>query len=426
MNRVRLFAWLNGDPHQRVGIAMFQRAIGAAIVFRVLTEWRFASYLWGPNSLSVSRPSPVLLQLAEAMTGQPFATMAGTYALLAVLFVGAACLLFQKFTRLATVAAFVCFSMLGLRLAEVNDGGDNLATLALMYMMFCVPAGSRVRAGSVRAWVHNLAVVAVCVQVCVVYFVAGVMKMYGETWHNGTALYLISQVEWFSLPRTRSMFANPIIATAAAYTTMIFQVWFPLAVLSRFKFAFLGLAMFFHAGIAVSMGLLSFSTVMAGADLALITDDEYARWTLALASFKARLQRARQMRHAPALLYLDGGCRMCQAFGRQVSRVAFAGATQVLSIRETDSFRQFGITPDQAETRMHLVVPEPPRVYAGFDVLIALAWRSRRLWPVVPALYLARFVGLGPVLYAAVADRRYWFGQTAAGCSEQCFPPRAL
>jgi hypothetical protein len=250
-------------------MALFQRFMGAALLFRVSTEFRFAEHLWGPHSIGGWQWGNLL--------DRPFETADGAYALLAVLGAAALALLVQVHTRIAVVVAWFTFNLLAFRTEHLNDGGDNLAQLALLYMIALLPAGASAAPGSLRVWFHNLAVLAVCIQVCIVYFVAGFAKAHGDTWQNGTALYLISQVEWFSWPATRDWFANGLIATGAAYATVLFQVWFPVAMCSRLKMAFLQLAILFHVGIAVSMGLLTFSVIMAGADLSLITDDEYSR-----------------------------------------------------------------------------------------------------------------------------------------------------
>ena len=269
--------WLNDEPHHRRGIAVFQRAIGVALLLRIATEVRFAPFLWGPRS--IAREGALEREFGAGLGAsfdRWFLTIEGTYAVLAALAIGALGLLFQYRTRVSVLVTCITFTVLGLRLPELNDGGDNVATLALLYMIGILPAGAGAAAGSLRAWMHNLAVLAVIVQVCIVYFVAGFLKIQGESWHNGTALFLISQVEWFSSPSTRGAFTHPIVATAGAYSTMLFQVWFPIALFSRFKLLFVAVAMGFHLGIAVTMGLLTFSIVMAGADLSLIADDEYA------------------------------------------------------------------------------------------------------------------------------------------------------
>jgi hypothetical protein len=274
--RLPIVRWLDGEPHHRQGMALFQRAIGLALLIRIATEVRFAAFLWGPQSVAPEQPFEREFGAVGAPLDRLFSTIESTHLVLATLAAAAVGLLLQRHTRLSVIAGWAAFTVLGLRLPELNDGGDNVATLGLLYMIGVLPARAAAAPGSLRAWLHNVAVLAIVAQVCIVYFVAGFMKVQGESWHNGTALYLISQVEWFSSPSTRHAFAHPVIATAGAYSTMLFQVWFPIALFSRFKLLFVAVAMGFHVGIAVTMGLLTFSIVMAGADLSLINDDEYA------------------------------------------------------------------------------------------------------------------------------------------------------
>lgn len=410
--------WLDGPPQHRVGIALFQRAIGLAILIRLATEVRFAAFLWGPHSIA---PERALEKEFGAAVGAPldrwFSTSEGTYLVLAALAVGALGLLLQHWTRVAVVVACVTFTVLGLRLPELNDGGDNVATLALLYMIGVLPAGVTAAAGTVRAWIHNLAVLAVIVQVCIVYFVAGFMKIQGESWHNGTALFLISQVEWFSSPSTREAFTHPLIATAGAYSTMLFQVWFPIALFSRFKLAFVAIAMGFHLGIAITMGLVTFSIVMAGADLSVLNDDEYAALWRQARLLTARWRASLRLVRAPALLFIDGDCAVCDGFGRRVIR--FSHCVHVQSFRQSNQYLQYGVTAEQLEQRMHLVIPGPvAHVAAGFDALCLLAWRVPLAWPALPVLYAARAAGAGPAAYRVFARNRHRF--FAKDCGDRC------
>ncbi len=43
--------------------------------------------------------------------------------------------------------------------------------------------------------VHNLGLLAIVTQLCIVYMTAGLMKVQGEMWRDGTALYYILQVD---------------------------------------------------------------------------------------------------------------------------------------------------------------------------------------------------------------------------------------
>ena len=271
----RLNAWLNGAPAHRIGIAMLQRAIGACLLFRVATEGPFADYLWGPNAVAVGSTTVLFGDDVGSRLDVVFRSDLAVRALLAGLAVSGLGLLTQVWTRAATLVAWAIFMILGLRLPELNDGGDNFTALALFYLIGVLPAGASAAPGSLRAWLHNLSFLAVAIQTCMVYFVAGFMKLGGSYWQNGTAFYVISQVEWFSIPEARAWFKKPFIVMPATYSTMLFQVWFPIALFSSIKLWFLALAMAFHLGIAINMGLITFSTVMAGADLALISDAEF-------------------------------------------------------------------------------------------------------------------------------------------------------
>ncbi len=414
--------WLDGEPHHRQGIALFQRAIALALLVRIATEFRFAGFLWGPQSIAPRHAFEREFGRAlGARVDSWFSTIEGTHLVLAALALGALGLLLQRSTRVSVMVAWITFTVLGLRLPELNDGGDNVATLALLYMIAVLPAGATAAAGSLRAWLHNLAVLAIILQVCIVYFVAGFMKIHGESWHNGTALFLISQVEWFSSPSTREAFTHPVIVTAGAYSTMLFQVWFPIALFSRFKLAFVAVAMGFHAGIAIAMGLVTFSIVMAGADLAVIDDEEYAalrrRAHLTVARFRSAVRRI----SSPAVLFIDGHCAICEWFGAQVAR--FAHHVDVRSFRGSNHFQDYGVTLEELEHRMQLVtLGDRPFVAGGFDALCLLVWRTPPAWPALPVLYALRWLGAGPLVYQLFARNRHRF--FSKDCGDRCSTTR--
>jgi hypothetical protein len=68
------------------------------------------------------------------------------------------------------------------------------------------------------------------------------------------------------------MLTNPAITTFATYVPMTFMILFPVAIFSKFKFLWIGAGICFHLGIAYFMGLLTFSLVMIGLELFLISD----------------------------------------------------------------------------------------------------------------------------------------------------------
>ena len=287
--------WLAVEAHQRRGIRALEISIGLMLLFRVATEARFASYLWGPRGIGWGSTSHVLGPWLGALIDLPFTTEAGTAAVLLVLALAALALLCGLWTRPATALTFLAFFALEQRLPELADGGDNITQLVLIYMLFLLPAGARTRPGNLRVWIHNVAVLAIALQVVIMYATSGFMKAYGDHWHHGVAMYYISQVEWFSLPALRKLFLNPLATTMTTYAPMVYQIFFPLAVISPLKLPWLLLGAAFHLGVAVLMGLVPFSMVMVGLELFLISDREYARLGERLGSMWFPMPRRRDV-----------------------------------------------------------------------------------------------------------------------------------
>ena len=293
-------AWLHEAPRHRIGVRVLQVAIGAMLWFRVATEWRYASYFWGPEGLgygsSAAHLGPTLGRWADAL----FRSELGTRAVLVAELLAAVALVSGKATRLATAVALTCALLLEWRLPELCDGGDNVTRLLLIYMLLLLPASRAGAPRSISTWLHNLGVVAIVAQVVVVYITAGLMKASGAKWTNGTAMYIVSQIEWFSLPSMRRAFKSPWVVTLSTYGTIFFQLWFPFAIFSRLKVLWLAIGVSLHLGIAVFMGLIPFSLVMIGLELAVLSDDEYRRGAALLRSAAERAGRLLPRRHRRA------------------------------------------------------------------------------------------------------------------------------
>lgn len=185
------------------------------------------------------------------------------------------------------------------RLPGLANGGDNLAHLLIIYACFCNIGGPEYRSWSkrwpqwmqeLRAMIHNTGLVAIWIQVCIVYFIAGSAKMHGEAWRNGTALYYALSTEMYSSEFIQPLLAAPVLLTFLAYSTVVFQVGFPFLVgLNRHaRQVALCIALSFHIGIAVVMGLTSFALFMIAADLTFLSNREVLKATTALRSIRAR------------------------------------------------------------------------------------------------------------------------------------------
>lgn len=287
---LKTFSNITSIPVHRTGIRILQVMVGLILLYRLFTELPFAAYLFGSqgvgNGSTVRMFGPGLGGLFDNL----FQTPSGAYIVLAGVGVGALGLIMGVWTRVATILAMICFALIGLRTPTLGDGGDNITQIVLIYMMFLLPATSQPKPG-VRIWLHNMAFAAIALQVIIMYFVTGTSKVMGSMWTNGTAMYYISQVEWFSTPFFSTFFKSDFFAPLAAFSTMFYQLAFPFVVFSRYKLLLFAVGISFHIGILLMMGLVTFSSAMIALELCLISDSEYRMIFNFLAQLKNRLPK---------------------------------------------------------------------------------------------------------------------------------------
>lgn len=275
----------------RSGVRAFRAVLGGTLLFRTATEFRYADVLWGAHGFGAGTQRGAFGDLLGGALDSLFVQSFGPQLFLCVQAIAGLCLLAGVFERISGLAAWFTMFVLGTRLPEVQDGGDNVAVLALMFSVMLLPQRAT-SAGRTATWIHNVGVCLVWFQICLLYFTAGTMKIGGGSWRDGTALYYISSIEWFSHPAALELFKYSIPATVAAYATMLHQLWFPVAVFTRLRLLWLLFGVTFHLGIAVFMGLITFSCFMIGLELLLISDDDYARFRAALHRLGSRARTA--------------------------------------------------------------------------------------------------------------------------------------
>lgn len=101
------------------------------------------------------------------------------------------------------------------------------------------------------------------VQLCIIYAYTGLEKLKGMTWWEGTAVWNVMGNAHLT-PIDLSFFSQwPLVVAAMTYTTLVFEIYFPIAVWVRTLSKYwLLLGVFFHVGIAFFIGLYFFSGIM--------------------------------------------------------------------------------------------------------------------------------------------------------------------
>ena len=169
------------------------------------------------------------------------------------------------------------------------DGGHNLVSLMLTYMLFMnLPQSDG--GAPVQTALSNAALVMMRLQVVAVYLTAGLCKVGGELWQSGMALFYVLQVDRYSHPAVRGLLADHAwMSVVATYATVAFQLAFPpLVWVRRARPWLLAAGVFFHLQIAFVMGLTTFGLAMIVAYACFLPE----AWSQAILRAAQRWRRA--------------------------------------------------------------------------------------------------------------------------------------
>ncbi|MDB1086363.1 HTTM domain-containing protein [Streptomyces sp. ACA25] len=307
-----LFALLTDRPVSLYAAAVLRIGYGLLYLVFLLREFPHRDMIWGPGSPW----TPVLAEQLFDQTGWvSFLTLSDSRAYFelcyALAVVTAALFMLGWRTRAVSVLFAVVVASFHSRAVFMTDGGDNLILLMAVYLVFtacgrrwsldarrarlraaagCATPASPVRRRTgelpgtgrearimVTTVLHNCALFVIAVQICFLYACAGLYKVQGSTWANGTALHYVLNLElfqpWPALSRLAEGYTVPL--AAVAYLTVLLQVAFPFVLFGRLKYPVLAMLLSMHVGIAVLLGLPMFSAAMIIADAVFLPDRFY-------------------------------------------------------------------------------------------------------------------------------------------------------
>ncbi|WP_217239806.1 HTTM domain-containing protein [Streptomyces sp. AC555_RSS877] len=209
-------------------------------------------------------------------------------------------------TRAVSVLFAVVVASFHARAIFMTDGGDNLILLMALYLVFTAcgrhwsldARRTRLRASAgtpsctppvqganeldrsrrtLTAVLHNCAMFVIAAQVCFLYGAAGLYKVQGGSWGNGTALHYVLNLDLFRPWPELSLMVDEhdVLISIACYLTVLLQVAFPFVLFGRLKYPVLTTLLGMHVGIAVLMGLPLFSGAMIIADAVFLPDRFY-------------------------------------------------------------------------------------------------------------------------------------------------------
>lgn len=230
-------------------------------------------------------------------------------------------------------------------------------------------------------------------QMAVIYFSAGMEKLYGESWWSGEA-------PWVALANNETAFV-PLgffadhfwIINLMAYGTILIEVAYPFLIWNFKTRPYLLLAvLFLHLNIAVLMGMYYFAAVMAFGHFAFMRRHWYSYaglwWRNKAGSFE--------------MIY-DGECGFCK---RSMAWVLASDGLRQIGVRNYRTNPSPMVASEKVDKALYLVTANQQAI-PGFDAYQYAVLRVPALWWLVPIFYIPILSNLfGRPVYDWIAANR--------------------
>lgn len=179
--------------------------------------------------------------------------------------------------EIATWAVLAAALLVALRAGLGEEWGWTVLFLAAWLVMAAWTVVQRGRPGEARVvtdvmanTAHNVVLLVIMFEVCLIYATAGWYKIQGSRWQDGTAVFYPMNLDYFApWPELSAVLGNSgLLVMALTYGTVFVQVAFPFALLNRrAKNLLLFVMIGEHVGIALLLGLPFFSLAMIAMDI---------------------------------------------------------------------------------------------------------------------------------------------------------------
>jgi predicted DCC family thiol-disulfide oxidoreductase YuxK len=241
----------------------------------------------------------------------------------------------------------------------------------------------------------NLALRLVQLHLVVIYGMAGLAKLQGPSWWNGTSLWKTMATGEFVALNFTALAAWPLLINCLTHVSLALELLYPVLIWVPIVRPILlaGVAAL-HVGIAVmSPGLTEFALAMLAGNLAFVS----GAWLRGLVADPA----------GPGVRVLfDGACPRCRATMALFTAADPDHVVETIDLTAVDvSSIAPGLTREACMRSMH-AVSRKGRVTAGFDGMRSLAARLPLFWPLAVIGYLPGLAWLGRRVYNQLAAAR--------------------
>lgn len=263
---------------------LMRRCYGILLLIYVGALWVdrhkfFASGSFLPSEAARGVLDPDALNIYTLLPDDPFSI---TLSLLLLASAGV-CLILGYFPRVTATAALCLLTLVQHSNMMLCDAEDTVFRLFAFFFVFA-PPWKELKAASADNPQTGFPVWPIRffqLQMCIIYFCAGIQKSNGAEWIDGTAVYYtlrLDDMTMFHLPGWMAESVNWL--RALTWGTLVFELLFPFLIWNRWcRWPCLCVALLFHLMLEYSFNLHLFHPIMLVGLMSFVSFDEWqALW----------------------------------------------------------------------------------------------------------------------------------------------------
>ncbi|PJB11721.1 MAG: hypothetical protein CO119_09925 [Flavobacteriales bacterium CG_4_9_14_3_um_filter_40_17] len=167
------------------------------------------------------------------------------------------------FTRISVFFVLLFQILIFRSIPTFNYGFDNFLTMSFFYCLI-FPVGTEFSVNQFLLKKNRTTIIQsrydfflfLKTHLCVVYFFSGIAKALDKNWWNGNAIWRsVSDLDYF-------YYISPYILMFLSISVVLIELGYTFIVFTKYRNIFLILILLMHIGIAITMGLTSFSTIL--------------------------------------------------------------------------------------------------------------------------------------------------------------------
>lgn len=255
--------YLFSDYRTRDGAQWLRRLLYLFMLIKCVAWLSQSALFFGPDGIVTIRHVSFPFYKAAAFWLLESSSLTTARFVLAICILLSLCGLFvNHFRRLITFLLWIFLVNINNAIYPTLTGGDFLFQQLMFFAIFLSDGNARYTEAD-RAF-HNTGVIAIKIQICLVYLLSAIAKLTDEGWLSGEALFYTLSVHDFSLPFIYDhLHHNSWFLSLSTYTVLIYQLSFPFLIwFVRIKQPLLAFGIFQHLFIAFILGLPTFGFIM--------------------------------------------------------------------------------------------------------------------------------------------------------------------